>query len=291
MSENKLATKKLTKSDLKPIERNSPLMQKAKKYGWITRLPILKQLYRKKEHPRGLDVEAGQIIPINLNVGDYESETVPLKLIDYFIEKAGTIVTVQCPCRVSNDCQNHSKDLGCIWMGRGAAKLDLNNLPLGIKGRYATKEEAKEHARAALKDGLIPALGKFRSDAKLYNVLEYEDEFMDFCFCCSCCCVTAGMKYGNSDWKKYIKRMKGVKMVTDPEKCIGCGTCFKVCIYDGLKMVKGKSVHTDNCVACGRCEQVCPEGAISTVFDDNVEIDKVLDEIIERYEKIVDISG
>jgi len=282
---------KLKKKDLKPIERSTESFQKIKKIGWLTKLPILKQSFRKKEHPRGFDVEAGQIIPINLNVGNYDTEAIPLKLMDHFIEKAGTIVIVQCPCRVSNNCQNHNIDLGCIWMGKGAANLDLENLPQGSKGRYATKEEAKEHARAALKDGLVPALGKLRGDAKLYNVLEYEDEFMNFCFCCSCCCVTAAMKYTNSDWKNYIKKMKGVKMTTDPEKCVGCGDCFKVCIYDGLKMVKGKSVHTDNCIACGRCEEFCPNGAISTTFEENTDIDQVVEEIIERYEKIVDISG
>ena len=282
---------KLSKSDLKPIERNSPLMQKAKKYGWLTKLPGFKQKFRKKHHPRGLDVEAAQIIPINLKVGNYESEVIPLKLMDYFIDKAGTIVLVQCPCRVTVGCKNHSIDLGCVWMGKGAANLDLEKLPGGGKGRIATKEEAKEHARAALKDGLVPALGKLRGDAVAYNVLDYEDEFMNFCFCCSCCCVVAGMKYGNSDYKTYLKRMKGVLMHTDPEKCVGCGECFKVCIYDGLKMVKGKSTHTKNCIACGRCEEVCPENAISTIFDESVDIDKVVDEIIERYEKIVDISG
>ena len=85
--------------------------------------------------------------------------------------------------------------------------------------------------------------------------------------------------------------MKGVSMYTNPEKCVGCGDCFKVCIYDGLKMVKGKSTHTDNCIACGRCEEVCPNDAISTIFDENVDVDEVVDEIIKRYEKIVDISG
>lgn len=284
----------LNKKDLKPIERNTPAFQKIKKIGWLIRVPILKQLYRKKHHPRGFDVEAGQVVPVNLKVGDYDSEIIPLKLIDYFIEKAGTIVIVQCPCRVTNDCQNHSKDLGCIWMGRGAANLDLENLPGGSKGRYATKEEAKQHARNAIKDGLVPALGKLRGDAEAYNVLEYEDEFMNFCFCCSCCCVTAGMKYANSDFKRYIKRMEGVTVTTDPEKCIGvenCGQCFKVCIYDGLKVVNGKSTHTDNCIACGNCEAACPNGAISINFDENKDIDEVLNEIIKRYEKIVDISG
>ena len=284
-------SKTLKKKDLQPIERDTPEMQKAKKYGWLIRLPVLKQRFRKKHHPRGFDVEAAQIIPMNLRVGDYESEVIPLKLMDHFIEKAGTIALIQCPCRVRMDCKNHDKDLGCVWMGKGAANLDFKNLPRGAGGRIATKEEAKEHVRAALKDGLVPALGKLRGDAAVYNVLEFEDEFMNFCFCCSCCCITAGMKYGNSDYKKYIKRMKGVTVTTDPEKCTGCGECFKVCIYNGLKMVKDKAVHTDNCIGCGNCEAACPSGAISTNFDDNVNIDEVVDEIIERYEKIVDISG
>ena len=284
-------SKTLKKKDLKPIERDSPLMQKVKKYGWLTRLPILKQKFTKKHHPRGYDVEAGQYIPVNLRVGDYESETIPLKLMDYFIDKAGTIAIVQCPCRVTAGCKNHNKDLGCIYMGKGAANLDFEKLPGGGKGRIATKVEAKEHARAALKNGLVPAIGKFRGDAAAFGVLDYEDEFMNFCFCCSCCCVTAAMKYGNSDYKKHVKRIKGVTLVTDPEKCVGCGECFKVCIYDGLKMVKGKAVHTDNCIGCGQCEVACPNDAISIKFDENMDIDDVMDDIIKRYEKIVDISG
>ena len=282
---------KLKKKDLKPIEYDTPRRQKEKKYGWLTKLPVLKQKHRKKKHPRGFDVEACQAIPVNLKVGDYEIGTIPLKLMDHFIDKAGTIVIMQCPCRIAMDCKNHSINLGCIWMGKGAANLDLKNLPRMAEGRYATKEEAKQHARAALKNGLVPGLGKLRSDAQHYNVLDYEDEFMNFCFCCSCCCVMALQKYGNSDYKNFFKRMEGVTFVTDPEKCVGCGRCFKVCIYDGLKMVKGKSVHTDNCLGCGRCEQVCPNGAISIKFDENSNIDEVMDKIIKRYENIVDISG
>jgi formate hydrogenlyase subunit 6/NADH:ubiquinone oxidoreductase subunit I len=288
---NTSLSKTLKKKDLKPIERDTPRFRKIKKYGWLTKLPIFKQIYLKKTLPDGYAKQAGQVLPINLQVGDYESEVIPLKLIDHFIDKAGTIVIVQCPCRAGCGCQNHDIDLGCIWMGKGAANLDFDNLPQKVKGRFATKEEAKAHARAALKDGLVPAIGKLRGDAAVYNVLDYEDELMNFCFCCSCCCITAAMKYINDDWKNYIKRMKGVSMHLDPEKCVGCGACFKVCIYDGLKMVKGKATHTDNCIACGRCEEVCPNDAISTVFDENTDIDEVVDEIIERYEKIVDISG
>ena len=86
--------------------------------------------------------------------------------------------------------------------------------------------------------------------------------------------------------------MKGVTVTTDPEKCTGCVECFKVCIYNGLKLVKGKAQQIqENCIGCGNCENACPSNAISTNFDENIDIDEVVDGIIERYEKIVDISG
>jgi UDP-glucose 4-epimerase len=284
---------KLKKKDLKPIERNEPsFLKKTKRWGWKTRLPILKQRDRKKQYPRGFDVEAAQIIPVNLKVGDYESEVIPLKLMDFFIDKAGTILLMSCPCRKTNKCQNHNIELGCVWMGKGAANLNPTRLPGRVNdGRYVTKDEAKAHARAALKDGLVPSLAKLRGDAQLYRVLDYEDEFMNFCFCCNCCCIAAGYKYGNSDYKNYVKRMKGVTVITDTEKCTGCGECFKVCIWKGLKMIKGKAIHTENCLACGQCEAICPNDAISIVFDETMNIDEVMDNIIERYERIVDISG
>jgi len=284
---------KLKKKDLKPIERSTKKHKIAQKWGWVLKLPIIRQIFLKSQWPRGFDVEAGQLLPVNLQMGEYEDAVVPKKLMDHFIDKAGTIVLMDCPCRVTNGCKNHSIELGCIWMGKGAANLDMENLPGGARGFVATKEQAKERVRLAIEDGLLPSLGKFRSDAKLYNVLDYQDELMNFCFCCSCCCVLAEIKYAIkiSDYKQFVSPLKGVSIKTDLEKCVVCGACFKVCIYNGLKMVNGKSVHTDNCLLCGRCETVCPEKAISITFDENCNPDEIVDEIIQRYDEIVDISG
>ncbi|MDK1032437.1 MAG: 4Fe-4S binding protein, partial [Planctomycetia bacterium] len=47
------------------------------------------------------------------------------------------------------------------------------------------------------------------------------------------------------------------------EKCVRCGLCRRICIYDA---VGGDDEHfvimAEQCVGCGMCEQICPVGAI-----------------------------
>ena len=48
-------------------------------------------------------------------------------------------------------------------------------------------------------------------------------------------------------------------------KCIGCGSCIRVCRHGALSMDKGgKGVLTDKtkCVCCGECAEVCPSKAM-----------------------------
>ncbi len=67
-------------------------------------------------------------------------------------------------------------------------------------------------------------------------------------------------------------------IVRDPDKCILCGRCVRVCeevmgvacidfINRGSKSVIGvafeKSLNTSSCVNCGQCIMVCPTGALS----------------------------
>ncbi len=56
---------------------------------------------------------------------------------------------------------------------------------------------------------------------------------------------------------------------TDVSKCIGCGTCFKVCPMDVFRINKelGKSViaYPENCQSCGQCYYNCPTEALTIV--------------------------
>ncbi len=52
--------------------------------------------------------------------------------------------------------------------------------------------------------------------------------------------------------------------VVDSEKCILCGKCAEICVYNAIVALP-KSVLTfpELCHACGGCSRICPVGAIS----------------------------
>jgi len=55
-----------------------------------------------------------------------------------------------------------------------------------------------------------------------------------------------------------------VKTVIDPELCVGCGECVKVCPTRALAMAEGKAVVVgDRSLYCGHCQAACPAGAVT----------------------------
>ncbi|MGY5851963.1 MAG: NADH-quinone oxidoreductase subunit NuoF, partial [Candidatus Thorarchaeota archaeon] len=58
-----------------------------------------------------------------------------------------------------------------------------------------------------------------------------------------------------------------VKYDIDPEKCIGCGACKRICPTSAAQGEKDE-VHTiqqDLCIKCGACYEVCPPKALAVV--------------------------
>ncbi|MBQ9337050.1 MAG: DUF362 domain-containing protein [Lentisphaeria bacterium] len=64
--------------------------------------------------------------------------------------------------------------------------------------------------------------------------------------------------------KKQLRELLVARPVLDPEKCIGCGLCAKMCPPATLKVVDGKArFDYPNCIRCFCCQEHCPQGAIT----------------------------
>lgn len=71
----------------------------------------------------------------------------------------------------------------------------------------------------------------------------------------------------------------------DPELCIACHRCEKICAHDAPSFETGKAVIDQNkCVGCGRCIGVCPKDAVLSASD---ESNDVLNFKIAEYSKAV----
>ena len=75
-----------------------------------------------------------------------------------------------------------------------------------------------------------------------------------------------------------------------PEKCIGCGYCFKVCPNGCHIMENGRHVLLrEKCVACGKCTEECYAQALELVGKE-MTVDEVIAEVLKD-KPFYDTSG
>ena len=228
----------------------------------------------------------GHYIPIDVQVEAPESVMVPFQVFEHFINKASHIVLRTCPCRERWECKDHSIELGCIFMGD-----DTKNMALSPEQGYvATKEQALEHTRKAMAEGLMPLMGRSVGEAEDGHGVEDTGKFLSGCFCCSCCCIGVKSRQfgtGMSMSGEGAGSMEGMMIALDEEKCNGCGECVDVCPFDWRTLEEGKSsVDPKRCVGCGKCVRGCPEEAISI----DVQDPEFIDNFIAKIESVVDVT-
>lgn len=62
-------------------------------------------------------------------------------------------------------------------------------------------------------------------------------------------------------------------IISNSDKCIGCGLCVEDCVGACIRLENGKAVFDEgSCIRCGHCEAICPSNAVSlTGFEDKTE--------------------
>jgi len=221
-----------------------------------------------------------QVIQVNESVDMVRQEVVPSQVVDHFIEEANNHwIMNTCLCRESEGCEDYPIDLGCLFLGEAAAKINPR------LGRRVTKEEALEHVRRCREAGLVHLIGRNKLDTVWLGVGPGR-KLLTICNCCPCCCLWRVLPDLTPGIGAKIHRMPGVT-VTVSERCVGCGTCTEdVCFVDAIHLVDGRAVISDACRGCGRCVDVCPQGAIEMAVDD----EQVVEELIARISSSVDVS-
>lgn len=81
--------------------------------------------------------------------------------------------------------------------------------------------------------------------------------------CHSICWMSPFLSAGA--WVGSKLHLPQVKIEAQPERCISCGKCDKVCPMSITVMndLKKGSIMTQDCIQCGQCEEVCPKSVLS----------------------------
>lgn len=81
-------------------------------------------------------------------------------------------------------------------------------------------------------------------------------------FCHSSCWMAPFMQIGISI-RKFFK-LPGLKLDTDPDKCINCNQCTKKCVMslDVMELVRKGEIIDLDCSLCGECIDICPKNVI-----------------------------
>lgn len=223
--------------------------------------------------------EVTNIVRINQPIEQHGEMVVPSSVVEHFIEIANYHWIMDwCICRSASSCEHYPIDLGCLFLGEAAMKIDPK------LGRKVSKEEALEHIRKCREAGLVHLIGRNKLDTFWLKVGP-GNKLLTVCNCCDCCCLWRILPHVSKKISSKVTKMPGVE-VSVGEECIGCGTCIDVCFVKAIEIKDGKAVISETCRGCGRCVEVCPQNAISL----SVESIEYFKNSIEKIESLVDVT-
>ncbi|WP_213992135.1 4Fe-4S binding protein [Sodalis sp. dw_96] len=205
----------------------------------------------------------GITLPLNIDLtGATQKTPVPIDLMKDAIRKSSYILALnRCLCRDSHHCQNYSHEIACIFLGKAARITEKHGL-----GRIVTAEEACLLVDRAAEQGLVGQALWIEVEQYVWG---FEDEtmenFLEFCFCCSCCCTAINITRNSTlDIRRRFKSSGWQAEVND--ECILCEKCAPICPQHAITYDKQRALVSTECFGCGLCNSVCPTDAINLVM-------------------------
>ncbi len=143
---------------------------------WMGRQPglatVLKPVFSTKIHQVTM-------LPVNEPIPQGEQTVLPYSLLQELAERASArFIMNECICRAHEGCQTYPTELGCLFLGEGAARIHPS------LGRLCTVEEASQHIQRGLQAGLYPLIAHTVIDAITLGI-PYK-RMLTVCFCCEC---------------------------------------------------------------------------------------------------------
>lgn len=92
-----------------------------------------------------------------------------------------------CICRMSQDCQNYPKGIGCMIVGPGAPDV----VERGIGKILTLKQAIKQIQKLIIPNKLSSFISAFPNDLHyIWGVKTHHSKYtFELCYCCPCCCV------------------------------------------------------------------------------------------------------
>jgi len=227
------------------------------------------------------DKVATRTIETNIEIEDAgESTVLPSDVVKNLIRRADDIFVMNfCLCRKSNKCEEYPVDHGCVFMGKGVHKIPPEF------GHLATPEEACAYIDECGELGFVHIIGRNKLDSIWLGTGDKKD-LMTICNCCPCCCLWNMTRNISDEIGGLFKRMDGVEVTLDADKCIQCGSCSEICFTKAVKINDGRfEIDQNLCRGCGRCAEGCPADAITVTYDEGA-----IEGITERIGSLVKLS-
>ncbi|PKL35124.1 MAG: hypothetical protein CVV44_23160 [Spirochaetae bacterium HGW-Spirochaetae-1] len=221
-------------------------------------------------------------IPIKEEVSPPDTTPVPRKVLEKLMYdiKENIFVLNECMCHGVMDRKSPRMKIGCIAYGPATRRIHPSH------GRFVSPEEAVSHIGRAAEAGLVANLAHVWIDALAFQLPDFK-RLMFICFCDdNKCLYRKHMKVRGPELNRTYKKLPGLSIRVNAEKCNGCGICIEKCFVNEMRMINGKATISADCKACGMCIETCKQNAIELIVEDEKTLYRQLQNRVEEMSNV-----